>query len=101
MCVYGLSVLLETPKERRRGREIYVAISFGILILDSFAKLPLTSYNFDLLNKPTSSEGVLDLQSQLYLTWYMIGSDWTTVLLFWVGDGMLVSYFRITATSGA
>ncbi|KAF9528885.1 hypothetical protein CPB83DRAFT_883125 [Crepidotus variabilis] len=90
MCIYGLSVLLETPKERRRGREIYVAISFGILILDSFSKLPLTSYNFDLLNKPTSADDLISLQDQLYLTWYMIGSDWATVLLFWLGDGMLV-----------
>ncbi|TFK20567.1 hypothetical protein FA15DRAFT_646865 [Coprinopsis marcescibilis] len=37
MCIYGLSVFLEAPKDVRRGRTFYIIISFTIFLLTAVA----------------------------------------------------------------
>ncbi|KAF9529552.1 hypothetical protein CPB83DRAFT_905947 [Crepidotus variabilis] len=90
MCIYGLTVFLETPKNLRQGRLIYVFISFVILGLYCFAEIPLAYYTYVLLDKPCTRLDTVKLQDKLERTWWSLADIWGSVLLFWLGDGLLV-----------
>ncbi|KAF9529543.1 hypothetical protein CPB83DRAFT_852286 [Crepidotus variabilis] len=90
MCIYGLTVFLETPKSLRQGRLIYVFISFIILGLYCFAELPLAYYTYVLLDKPCTAMDTARLAGKLSGMWWALADTWASVVLFWLGDGLLV-----------
>ncbi|KAF9524311.1 hypothetical protein CPB83DRAFT_898057 [Crepidotus variabilis] len=90
MWIFGFTIFLETPKERRGGRAIYVIISALILVLDCFARLPFAKYCFEMLYKPKTPTELADLADLLYHTWYLRTSDWASAVIVWVSSGLLV-----------
>ncbi|KAF9533315.1 hypothetical protein CPB83DRAFT_542298 [Crepidotus variabilis] len=90
MWIFGFSIFLETPKDRRQGRAIYVVISAMILVLDCFARLPFAKYCFEMLYKPKTPTDGYELADLLDHTWYMRTSNWTNVAMVWVSSGLLV-----------
>jgi len=91
MWIFGLCVLLETPRERRKRRAIYLAVSFVILVLDCFFKFPMANFSFELLYRPNRAKEVDDLREELFETWYVKRSDWASAMIMWIGSGLLVS----------
>ncbi|KAF9522853.1 hypothetical protein CPB83DRAFT_800165 [Crepidotus variabilis] len=90
MWIFGFCIFLETPKDRRRGRAVYLAISFAILVLDCFARLPFAKYSFEVLYKSSNTSEVHELEVQLIQTWYVQGTNWANTIIIWVGNGLLV-----------
>ncbi|KAF9530856.1 hypothetical protein CPB83DRAFT_919728, partial [Crepidotus variabilis] len=95
MWIFGLFVYFETPKDRRRGRAIYLAISFAILVADCWARLPLAKYSFEVLYKPSNTEEILNIEGDLLDAWYSRASNWASQIILWLGNGLLVYRCRI------
>ncbi|KAF9524308.1 hypothetical protein CPB83DRAFT_910073 [Crepidotus variabilis] len=90
MWIFGFSIFLETPKDRRQGRAIYVVISALILVLDCFARLPYARASFEIVYKPKSLADFVQFTDFLVHIWYLRTADWTSAAIVWVSSGMLV-----------
>ena len=90
MCVYGLTVFLETPKSAREGRAPYLAISFILFVLLSISSLMDVSYLFRLLFDATSPENFIFLRERTN-DWVGFASQVLTNVVCFIGDGLLVS----------
>jgi hypothetical protein len=89
MSLYGLSVFLETPEHQRKGRKRYIAASFLITVLFSFASLDMANY-FQTLFKSTSPSHWYELLVLNTQNWkYRVGHT-AAGLFIAVGDALLV-----------
>ncbi|KAG2003731.1 hypothetical protein CC2G_004313 [Coprinopsis cinerea AmutBmut pab1-1] len=90
MCIYGLSAFLQTPRDLRKGRLPYIAISFLILTL-----LALTSA-FELYRQFTTmyfsgpGEEFRQAENVMYTHWSKVTSQVLMYLYMTIGDGLLL-----------
>ncbi|KAG2005483.1 hypothetical protein CC2G_001885 [Coprinopsis cinerea AmutBmut pab1-1] len=90
MCLYGLSVFLETPKDLRSGRIPYIVVSFAIFVLSALTAV-VDMYNiFRCLFEATSPR-------DFYLVWDKYADSYLRVLTLtslsvftWVADGLML-----------
>ena len=91
MFLYGLSVFLETPRYRRKGRKRYIAASFIITALSALsASLDMADF-FQVLFKSTSAQHFAELTSTTSLDdWQRLLSGTSFGVVILIGDALLV-----------
>jgi hypothetical protein len=94
MCIYGLIVFLESPRNARKGRVAYILVSFTILAL-SIIWVVTGSYSGyqTLLNTVPGDRQRSQAAMQMFgrgTAAYGVGRIASTFIAF-VGDGLLVS----------
>lgn len=93
MAIYGLSVFLETPKPERKGRVLYIVLSFIIMTLSAFCTALNTALIYHNLLEARSGIGFIlvvqrDMASGLPL---LILSNCSLRFLVMIGDALMVS----------
>ncbi|EAU87894.2 hypothetical protein CC1G_01541 [Coprinopsis cinerea okayama7 len=90
MCLYGLSVFLETPKDLRSGRIPYIVVSFVIFALSALTAVVDMYDIFRCLFEATSPR-------DFYLVWDKYADSYLRVLslaslsvFIWVADGLML-----------
>ncbi|TFK24038.1 hypothetical protein FA15DRAFT_756792 [Coprinopsis marcescibilis] len=59
LCLYGLAVYLETPKEKKKGRFPYIVISITILVASSFSTALNGFFTFNMVKAMSDREAIL------------------------------------------
>lgn len=95
MCLYGLTLFLETPTSLRRGRVLYVVVSFMILTLNIMTTAPNNYTNYQNLynavpGSPERTRAAMDTYGGRGTPEYAVARIASTFIAF-VGDGLLVS----------
>lgn len=90
MCVYGLAVFLESPREVRKGRAPYIFISFLIFFLYTITELNDGYQTFQLLYKARVVTDITELRQQLDHSWWAITCLTSGMAVNWIGDALLV-----------
>ena len=95
MCLYGLTLFLETPASQRRGRVLYVVVSFIILTLNIMTTAPNNYTNYQNLynavpGSPERTRVAMDTYGGRGTPEYVVARISSTFIAF-VGDGLLVS----------
>ncbi|KAJ2921241.1 hypothetical protein H1R20_g15854, partial [Candolleomyces eurysporus] len=92
MALYGLSVFLESPKERRRGRARYIVVSFVITLLKSLLAIVHMIWVFRTVFETTEPLG-LSFQATVAKyarTWERYFSITVLTVAIIIGDALLV-----------
>ena len=90
MCLYGLSVYLETPPALRKGRVPYIIISFLIFILSGVPAVLDCAWVFRVMFEATSGEDYLRLFSFYGDLPLRFTSEVMFTVVVFIGDGLLV-----------
>ncbi|EAU87090.2 hypothetical protein CC1G_05779 [Coprinopsis cinerea okayama7 len=90
MCLYGLSVFLETPHELRKGRIPYVVVSFAILTLSGLAAVRSGFMTFKFLYDSAGPGDIFRLINELESAWHRIAAVVLIDAYIWLGDGLLL-----------
>lgn len=93
MAMYGLAVFLETREHLKKGRLLYIAISFVLVALTAFKASVKASWAFKLLFEGTSPQDSVQLAKKYWLSWDRIATDVSLVILVFIGDALLVLPF--------
>ena len=92
MCFYGLSIYLESPPEVKKGRALYIAMSFLIFAVYCVVQGIETSGIYETLYKATGGLDVRQIGLQVYVfSWRGSVSRGLMALVVLLGDGLLVS----------
>lgn len=93
ICGYGLSVFLETPKEARKGRAVYLAISWIIFLLFSLSQAGDAYQIFDILYHAEKDNpmDILRLRHRQDSVWWRVAASVCLFVVNWIADGLLVS----------
>ena len=99
MALYSLSVFLETPKQLRKNRGTYIAVSFALTGMFALTASIDAAWIFELLFQSTSGENFnVNLGSNLRI-WKRFLSVAALNAVIFIGDGVLVrSYSFLTNT---
>jgi hypothetical protein len=89
MALYGLSVFLETPKELRKGRRSYIALSFVLTILSALASSLDIAWFFNQVFGASSGIGFFENVNTR--SWERIASTEVWAVVIFLGDFLLVS----------
>ncbi|KAG2004154.1 hypothetical protein CC2G_002744 [Coprinopsis cinerea AmutBmut pab1-1] len=90
MCIYGLTVFVDTPSSSRKGRRPYMIVSFIILITWCITAA-LDAYSvFRSLSESTSGEEFYRLTVSFEGEWFRVLSLFSLFLGLFVGDGLLL-----------
>ena len=93
MCFYGLSVFLQTPKERRQGRARFTIISFVIWILYTFMTGLEASTDFEVLfSSEPNGISYLNRHAEMWSNrlWWLGLHDLSLYFYIALGDGLMV-----------
>lgn len=93
MCFYGLSVFLQTPKERRQGRARFTMISFVIWILYTFMTGLEASTDFEVLfSSEPNGISYLNRHAEMWSNrlWWLGLHDLSLYFYIALGDGLMV-----------
>lgn len=90
MALYGLSVFLETRHDLRRGRRVYVIISFSITFFVAFSNSLDALWAFKILFESTSPGDYFRVAAKNIFNWEKWASTCSMVLLVFIGDSLLV-----------
>ncbi|TFK20088.1 hypothetical protein FA15DRAFT_647503 [Coprinopsis marcescibilis] len=90
IVLYGLSIFLETPKEHRKGRTAYIAVSFIILVLSALAAALDAYHCFRRLYGTGTGVEFLTKFAQRINPWETHLSGFATVAYMAIGDLLLL-----------
>lgn len=93
MCVYGLTVFLECPRDVRKTRTPYIFISFIILILYIIQELSDGYEIFQVLYLARVIPDITKFREQMDHSWWAIVCISAGTSINWIADGLLVSIF--------
>jgi hypothetical protein len=91
MAIYGLSVFLETRRDLRRGRHVYILISFAITFLYAFGSSLDAFWAFKLLFDSTSPRDYFRVVDKNIASWERWASSCSVTASMFIGDSLLVS----------
>lgn len=91
MCIYGLTVFLETPSSLRKGRLPYILLSFLLFVLLSISSTLNVNFLFRILFNATSPENFIFLRERTSDSLTFTSETLNLVVIF-LGDGLLVCH---------
>lgn len=93
MALYSLAVFLETPKDLRRNRAPYIALSFALTGLFALTASIDAVWIFELLFKSTSGQEFWTNTSTNLRVWKRFLSVAALNTVIFIGDALLVSEY--------
>lgn len=93
MCFYGLSVFLQTPKERRKGRARFTVISFMIWVFYTFMTGLEASTDFEVLfTSEPNGISYINRHAEMWSgrLWWLGLHDLSLYFYIALGDGLMV-----------
>lgn len=94
MALYGLAAFFETSKIQRKGRALYIVISFLITTLSALSASLDCFWIFRCLFEATSAMGFYDTTDKYARSWERLASVACFTVVIFIGDGLLVSGYR-------
>ena len=91
MALYGLAAFFETSKIQRKGRALYIVISFLITVLSALSASLDCFWIFRCLFEATSAMGFYDTTDKYARSWERLASVACFTVVIFIGDGLLVS----------
>ncbi|TFK22290.1 hypothetical protein FA15DRAFT_706477 [Coprinopsis marcescibilis] len=101
MMSYSVAIFLETPPERRKGREPYLLVGCLIFLFFTLSACVNMARPFNLLLEASDGIEWIQLASADHASWRSILSDVSFSLVFILGDGLLLyrCYLVLSRTS--